>query len=264
MTKTDLDALIHEGLRVMSSSRPTARAAPTTPRWSLVASADGAPAHLYLYDHIGWPGIEARDVVEQVRAHARRPLHVHLNSPGGDVFDGLAIFNTLQQHSAPVDIRVEGLAASIASLIAMSGSSLRMARASLFMVHEPHALVIGRSHEMRAMATVLDKASSVMAEIYAKRGANRDTVRAWMHEEKWFKPDEALDAGLIDAIDDDPIPAEALAARAAFDLSGFRHPPGASPLPDLPVSPPLPPRARERARLLAETFDFLLGAKPAA
>jgi ATP-dependent protease ClpP protease subunit len=253
----NVEALLTESerFRRAPSSAPTA-----PPRWSLTASAEGAPAHLYLYDAIGFPGIEAREVVEAVRAHAERPLHVHLNSPGGDVFAGLAIHNTLRHHGAPVDVRVEGLAASIASVIAMSGSTLRMARASLLMMHEPRALVIGTGHDMRAMAGLLDKAAGVMADIYARRGVDRDAVRRWMHAETWWTAADALDAKLIDALDEAPIPDNALKAMATFDYSAFRARPGADP----PADPPRPPRARERARVLAHGFDLLMGRAVAA
>lgn len=254
----NVDVLIREGARY--TRRPPTASAPPPSRWSLVAEA-GVAAHLYLYDAIGWPGIVAKDVVEQVRGHARRPLQVHINSPGGDVFDGLAIHNLLRQHGAPVDVRVEGLAASIASLIAMSGSTLRMAAASLLMMHEPHAVVMGTAHDMRHMAGLLDKATGIMADAYARRGADREKVRAWMHDETWWSARGAFDAGLIDAIDDDPLPVDALAASATFDLSGFRRAPS-DPASAAP-SPSHAPRHREGARVLATGFDRLLGIAPA-
>jgi ATP-dependent protease ClpP protease subunit len=235
-------------------------------QWSLTASAERAPAHLYLYDPIGAPGIEARDVVEKVRELGPRPLTVHLNSPGGDVFAGLAIYNTLRAHPAPVDVRVEGLAASIASIIAMAGATLTMARASLLMVHEPRAVVIGDARDMRQMAALLDKAGGVMADIYAsgRRGDLRERVRSWMRDEKWWTAAEALEAKLIDAVDDLPVPADAVEARARFEpfLLGYRNRPGteAPAAEEAPSSSaPRPPLERERARVLAQGFDLLMG-----
>jgi ATP-dependent protease ClpP protease subunit len=246
MNTADLD------LEALAARRPVGAALPTTARWSLRAEAERA--HLYLYDAIGWPGIEARAVVEELRALATRPLLVHLNSPGGDVFAGLAVYNALLSHGAPVEVRVEGLAASIASIIAMGGSSLRMAKASLLMIHEPHALVIGDAHDMRHMAGLLDKAAGVMADVYAKRGADREKIRGWMHAETWFTPQSAVEAGLIDAVDGEPVPAESLAAQQTFDLSGFRR----MPKPEPAEAPPVP-RERERARLIATSFARLGG-----
>lgn len=220
------------------------------PRSSLRADAPGT-AHLYLYDSIGWPGIEAQPLVEQLRAIHTRPLVLHLNSPGGDVFDGLAIYNSLRQHGAPVDVRVEGYAASIASLIAMGGSTLRMAEASLLMIHNPHALVIGTSDDMRSMAQLLDQTAGLMADVYAKRGPiEREQIGKWMTAETWWTAREALAAGLIDAVDDAPLPAEATAASAAYESSGFRRP--------VPQSVEVTPTPRARlslARVLIEVHE---------
>lgn len=246
----DLDAFVQEGGEFAARRRPPGAPAAAPARWSLAAEV-GEPAHLYLYDTIGGFGIAARDVVGGLREIPTARLVVHLNSPGGDVFDGLAIYNSLRRRAAPVEIRVEGLAASIASLIAMGGSSLRMAAASLLMIHEPHAVVIGTAGDMRSMAALLDKAGGIMAEVYGRRGATRKQVEDWMREETWFTAQSALDAGLIDAIDAEPVPED---ARAAYDLSAFKHAPVIA-----AAAPPRPPRARDGARIIAEGFDLLLG-----
>ena len=237
-----IDELIREATR----GRPNA--AGHTPQWRLTGKAEPtSDADLYLYDVIGWPGIGARDVVEGLRAIGTRPLTVHINSPGGDVFDGLAVYNTLRARER-VTIKVEGLAGSIASIIAMGSDTRRMANASLLMIHEPHALVLGTGHDMKKMAGLMDKAAGIMADIYARAGADRDQVRRWMHDETWFTAQTALDSKLITAIDDAP------ASAAPPDPTG----PGPAKF-DLAGAPARPPRAREHARLLAESFDRLLG-----
>lgn len=221
-----------------------------TPR--VLAAAGDGPAHLDIEGSIGWPGVEAGEVVTTLRALHNRPLVVHLNSPGGDVFQGIAIYNALLQHEAGVTVRVEALAASIASVIAMAGAPLVMAEASMLMIHDPHALVMGGADDMRHMAALLDKASEVFADVYARRGIERAQLREWMAAETWFTANEAIKAGLIDAIDETPVPA-AVEARSKFDLSGFRR---------APAPPTKPhPRERERARLLATGFDLLVGAR---
>ena len=243
-----LETLIAEGMRA-PRRRPVASATPA--RWSLRAETVSAPVHLYLYDAIGWPGIEAGAVAEGLRAVHTRPVTVHLNSNGGDVFDGLAIYNTLRSHGAPVDVRVEGLAASIASLIAMGGSTLRMAAASLFMIHEPGALVIGNAHDMRHMAGLLDKATGVLADVYTSRGARpRSGPRVDARGDVVGRRPRRSRPGLIDAVDDAPVPAEAAAASATFDLSAFRHAPGAS-----PRRRPRPPRRRRHGRAPARAIS---------
>lgn len=256
--KPDVEALIRESAHL---TRIPPRAC-VGGRCELRAQADDEAA-LYLYDSIGPLGISPTGIIERLRA--LRPgarLRVHLNSAGGDVFDGLAIYNTFRQHDGPISVHIDGLAASIASVIAMAGSRITMSPASFLMIHEPHALVIGTAHDMRHMARLLEKTAGVLTDTYATRATDRAQVRQWMHDETWFTAREALDARLIDAIDELPAPdAPAIAAR--FDLSGFRHvPPGAHgprmPVDALPTAKP-PARARERARVLAQSFAFLMG-----
>jgi ATP-dependent protease ClpP protease subunit len=233
-------------------------------RCDVRAQADGG-GDLYLYDSIGGPfsTVTAERVVAQLQAVRGARVRVHLNSPGGDVFDGLAIYNTLRQHPGGVDVYVEGLAASIASVIALAGQSLVMSAASMLMVHEPHAVVIGDAHDMRHMAALLDKTTGVLVDVYGRRVADREQVRRWLHAETWLTAREAFDHGLADAIDDTPLPADALAARAGFDLSAYRRPPVlAVAAPPLPV--PAPARRREHAQLLADSFARVIAATRAA
>lgn len=192
-------------------SRPTALTRERPPEWSVRAETERAD--LYLLDSIGWPGIEPGDVVAAILAAKGRPLTVHVNSPGGDVFAGLAIYNVLRAHDAPVTMRVIGLAGSIASIIAMAGTTRIMRPASLFMIHEPHAIALGTAHDMRRMAALLDKTSGMLADVYAAAGVDRERVRQWMHDESYFTAQGALDAGFIHAIADAPDDAPALAAR---------------------------------------------------
>jgi ATP-dependent protease ClpP protease subunit len=209
------------------------------------AGADDA-LEIHIYDRIGgWFGISAASIIEALRAAPDRPVRLHLNSPGGDVFDGLAIYNTLRQHAAPVEVWIEGLAASIASVVAMAGREIVMAEASFLMIHEPHAVTIGTAHDHRAMARLLDKTAGVLADVYARRTrGDRDQIRAWMHDETWFTASDAEAAGFVTAITAEPLPAEALAARSRFDLSAFRSSPlGAT----APSSPPPTPERREAA-----------------
>ena len=103
---------------------------------------------IYIYDEIGFFGVTAKDFVAELRNVRSASIDLHLNSPGGDVFDGLALHNALKQHPAKVNIIVDGIAASIASVIAMAGDSIRMAGGSLMMIHEPFAMVIGDATDM--------------------------------------------------------------------------------------------------------------------
>jgi len=210
----------------------TGRALPQAPpscsggRCEIRASDDGAAADLLIDGPIGgWGGVDSADVVTQLRAvPPNKPVRVFLNSPGGNVFDGLALYNALRQRPR-VEVHVTGLAASIASVIAVGGATLAMAEASMLMIHEPHAGVLGTADDMRKMAELLDQTAGLLADVYVRKtGAERRQVRDWMAAETWFTARQAFDAHLADVVTD-TAPAAALAVAASFDLSGYKHPP---------------------------------------
>jgi ATP-dependent protease ClpP protease subunit len=240
---------------------PAPRPAAEAPRVALRAEADGESADLYLYDSIGgWFGLNAAQVIAELRQLQAARLRVHINSPGGDVFDGLAIYNTLKSWDGEVETLVEGLAASIAGVIALAGRTVTMAPASFFMIHEPHGLAIGGAARMRHLADLLDQTGGLLADIYAaKTGAPRADVRGWMGAETWYTAAEAAAAGFADALlEADPAPEPARAA-ASFDLSLFQHVPVALARPAASRPTPMPARARERAATLARSFRYLVG-----
>jgi len=195
------------------------------------------PAELYLYDEIGFWGICAADVAAALSSLRGSDLHLKVNSPGGDVFDGVAIYNTLLAYPGKVTVTVDGLAASSASLIAMAGDQVVMSRASQMMIHDASGLVIGNAADMYQYAEVLDKVSDMIAGTYADRAGGE--VTAWrdiMRAETWYAPDEAVAAGLADAVlprrgdgqddeepEEEPETAPRKPAMATWDLSGFRH-----------------------------------------
>lgn len=156
---------------------------------------------------------ETPDDVEEIR--------LHLNSPGGEVFEGLAILNLLRSHRAKVTTVVDGIAASIASVIAMAGDRVVMAPNSELMIHDAWGLAIGNAADMHAMADTLDHLSNNIASVYAaKAGGTAEDWRALMRLESWFGADEAVEAGLADALAEKPAKVD---AKAAFDLSQFRY-----------------------------------------
>lgn len=173
--------------------------------------ADGAdgPTEILIYDEIGYWGVSAKAFVLALAKVGDVPVTIRLNSPGGDAFDGLAIYNALKAHPAPVTISVDGMAASAASIIAMGGSSIIMNQASMMMIHNCWGFCIGNRFDMRAHADIQQKIDTTMAAIYAaqmqKRGRSSDGVQALMDAETYFTSDEAKAAGLIDAITD-PVP----------------------------------------------------------
>jgi ATP-dependent protease ClpP protease subunit len=163
-----------------------------------------APATVIrLADEIGgsW-GIAPGDVLAELGA-ARGDVRVELCSPGGDAFGGLAIYAALRRHPGLVTVVVEGLAASIATVIAMGASPGRLAVSdgSLMMVHEAWGSCAGDAREMQAMADVLDKASENIASVYARRtGLPAASWRTAMKRETWYTAAEAVAAGLADRV----------------------------------------------------------------
>src|SRR4051812_40223017 len=128
-------------------------------------------------------------------------LEIRLNSPGGDMFDGVAIFNTLRNHQARKVVHVDGLAASAASVIAMAGDEVVMGTGTQLMIHNAWALIVGDAEDMRKQAGVMDGLNESMARIYADRaGGKPETWRAAMDEETWYLPEEAVQAGLADRV----------------------------------------------------------------
>jgi len=162
------------------------------------------PAVLQIFDQIGedWfggSGISAKAFSDALVSVGPGPLVVEINSPGGNVWDGLAIYNMLRGRQAPVTTRVVGIAASIASIIALAGDSIEMAEASLFMIHDPSGMVAGTSDDMRKMANALDQHAEILAGIYTKRtGKTSAQIRAAMTAETWFTAQEAIQFGLAD------------------------------------------------------------------
>lgn len=146
-------------------------------------------------------------------------IRLHLNSPGGDVWEGVAVHNALVSHPAKVVTVVEGLAASIASVVALAGDEVLTAPTSNWMVHSAWAATIGDADDLRETADLLDKVSDQLAALYARRaGGTAARWRALMKAETWFDADEAVAAGLAHRLAEAP----RIAASVA-DLSMYRH-----------------------------------------
>lgn len=181
----------------------------------IVASALPGPqaeADVYIFDEIGYWGTTARDFAEQITGLDVALIRLHLNSPGGDAWDGVAIANVLRRHRARVEVIVEGVAASAASMIAMAGDHITMAASSMLMIHDASGMAVGDAATMRDAADLLDKLSDSYADAYAKRaGGTREQWRDTMRIETWYEAEEAVLAGLADEWDE-TIPAVAHSA----------------------------------------------------
>lgn len=196
---------------------------------SILNEADESqPVELLIYDQIGkdWfdnSGVDAKAFAETLKGiPAHRDIVIAINSPGGNVWDGLAIYHQLQARKERVSTRIDGIAASIASIIALAGRETRMPKNALMMIHDPSGLVIGTSADMRKMADELDKHADVLAGIYAAKSGEPATAwRRRMRDETWFTGAEAMDAKLADTVTDE------VALAANFNLSRFRRVPAA-------------------------------------
>lgn len=181
---------------------------------------------VYIYDEIGFWGTEASDFVKKLADITATDFELHLNSPGGEIFDGLAIYNALKQHSAKVHVYVDGLAASAASFIAQAGDTVTMARNAQMMIHDGIAFAYGNEQDMLDTADLLSKLSNNIADIYAFAADNRgknttlEEFRALMREEVWYTGKEAVDAGLADAVLDHN---EEDVSTNQWDLTFFNH-----------------------------------------
>lgn len=214
----------------MSRYRERARAAAVdaAPRsWYRIQNAadtDSGVARIDIFDKIDpfW-GVSAQNFVAELNGIDADAIDLHINSPGGDVYDGIAITNALRQHKAIVTATVDGLAASAASFIAVGGADvLQMAENSELMIHNAWAVVVGDAEDMRSMADRLERHNANAASIYhAKAGGSLDDWLAAMTAETWYSADEAVDAGLADSVL--KMPKKKAAAKAAWDLSIFNY-----------------------------------------
>lgn len=195
-------------------------------RWyEIKAKADDADsAEIWIYDEIGAYGISAKGFLEELQGVKGKKLDVRINSPGGSVFDGIAIFNALERQKENITVYVDGIAASIASLIALAGEKTIIAENGLFMIHNPFALAIGDHNEMAKTAEILNKIREAMLNSYSnKTGRSREALIDLMEKETWFTADEALENGFVDEISK----SMSLAACADFGFAklGFKNVP---------------------------------------
>jgi ATP-dependent protease ClpP protease subunit len=229
--------------RFRGHQRPT-----TDVRASVLAPTDVAAGvvELRLYDPIdswgGEWGVSAKEFADSLAAlpEETTEIRLHVNSPGGEVWEGIAIANQLRNHRARVVAVVDGLAASAASVIAVAADETVMGRNSQMMIHDAWGLCVGNRDDMHTTAARLDKISDNIASVYSdKAGGDVAAWRSAMLAETWYSAEEAVAQGLADRVEAAPEPKD----RAAFDLSMFQHA-GREDAPDpilVAVTPPSAP-----------------------
>src|SRR3990167_5415203 len=172
--------------------------------WYSIKNLSEAEAEILIYDYIGYGGMTADDFIHDLGTIKASAITLRVNSPGGDVFDGIAIFNAIQRHKAEVTAFVDGIAASAASFIVMAADPVVMSPHSQMMIHDAHGLCMGPADDMRKMADVLDQSSDNIASIYAERaGGDVADWRERMKDEMWLSDKEAVRLGLADRVDGD-------------------------------------------------------------
>lgn len=188
-------------------------------------------AEVWIYEQIGedWfsEGVTAKRFCQDLAGLKVDAIDLHINSPGGSVFDGQAIYNALVRHPASVTTYIDGLAASIASVIALAGDQVVMSDNALFMIHNPWGFAQGSADEMRKCADVLDKCRDTIVNVYAKKcGLGDQAIMAAMDAETWMTAEEAKAFGFVDQINS----GSQLSNLASFDLKamGFRRAPQAA------------------------------------
>jgi len=164
-------------------------------------------AEIVIYSQIGQSWFEEGITANTFHAELKelpesvKTIDVRINSPGGDVFDGITIYNRLKQHKAKVTVYVDGLAASIASIIAMAGDEIIMSEGSLMMVHKPMTMAYGNSVELEEVIQRLDDVEEQLTNIYKRRTMkDRSEIKKMLAEETWMSADEAVEMGFADRV----------------------------------------------------------------
>jgi ATP-dependent protease ClpP protease subunit len=180
---------------------------------------ESGEVELSIYDEIGAWGVGAKQFIAELKRYKGQHIHLRLNSPGGEIIEGSAIYNALTRHEGGLTVHIDALAASMASVIAMAGDPVYMADNALLMIHNPWTMAAGEAEDLRKQADLLDTMKSNLVRAYQKKtGMEEKAIAKLMDEETWLDATEAAALGFIDAIEDG-IPAAASASdmRARFD-----------------------------------------------
>jgi ATP-dependent Clp endopeptidase proteolytic subunit ClpP len=188
--------------------------------WYKIEALSEDSTEVMIYDVIGWPFNDAGEIIRALAGINTKTVTVRINSPGGDVFDAMAIFNALQSHKSKIITRIESLAASAASFIALAGKEVQAYQNAMVMIHDPWVLAAGNQYDLREIADILEKISGNMVDIYSQNSkVGKKEIREMLKAETWFTAKEAREKGFVDTIIDGK------AAKAQFDLSMFAHVP---------------------------------------
>ena len=221
---------------------------------------------LSIYDEIGAFGIGAKEFIAELREYKGQHVHVRINSPGGEIIDGSAIANALNRHEGGVTVHIDGLAASMASYIAMSGKPTYMSENALLMIHNPWTLAAGEADDLRKQADLLDTMKSTLVRGYQRKsGMPAEEISKLMDEETWLTALEATALGFVDAIEDGiPAAASAKDLRHRFDKFARRMDESNSVATETEVAAPAVEVAVEEAPVTVEAVAPEITEEPAA
>lgn len=203
----------------------------------------GDTATIYVYDVIDafW-GVSAADVTKALAGITAPNIVLRINSPGGDVFEARAMMTAIAEHPATVTAKIDGLAASAASVLALAADTVEIAEGGFYMIHQAWTFALGNADDLRTTAGLLDKIDgSLVADYAARTGKTADEISAWMKAETWFSAQEAVDAGFCNAV----MPSTSKAKAQGFNLAAFSNAPKAL------TEQPGPDMEAVRARMLA-------------
>ena len=195
--------------------------------WYSIKAKANDTAEISIYDEIGYWGITAKSFSKDLKALGNnlKQINLHIHSPGGDVFDGIAIYNLLKNHPANVTVYIDGLAASMASVIAMAGNEVIMPENAMMMIHKPWGVQGGDAEDMRKYADLLDKIENTLIPAYAnKTGKTPEELAEMLSAETWLNGKECVEQGFADKLAE---PLVAMASIKSRKLEDFENMPKA-------------------------------------
>ena len=184
---------------------------------------------LYVYDVIGGYDLDATEFVQAVHGVKAKSMDVHVNSPGGFVYDAVSMYEALKSSTATVNVHIDGLAASAASFLAMAGDTVEIAKGGRMMIHDAQGVGIGGPADMREYADLLDAVSDDISGYYADRAGGKPSAwRTAMKTTTWYSAAQAVDSGLADRLtggsnsDSENLRSQMIRARARVALEGVK------------------------------------------
>jgi ATP-dependent Clp endopeptidase proteolytic subunit ClpP len=188
--------------------------------WYKIEAKGEAPPEVLIYGDIGDYDISARQFHTEFSAIKAREIDLRINSRGGSVFEGVAMYNTIKNHPAKVTAHIDSLAASIASFIPMAADRVIIAKNGRMMIHKAWGIEMGNADQFRKTAETLDDVDTILIDAYAERtGMGKDEIKALLAAETWMNPKKAKELGFVDEIAGDE------GAKAKYDLSPFQNVP---------------------------------------